>query len=348
MSRASAAMLSAPYTVVDKTRAPASGDRHDYLSIGPYWWPDPSRPDGLPYVRRDGEVNPERSTDAFDATDMDGMSLDVEALALAYYFTGDDAYANKAGELIRTWFLAPETRMNPNLTHAQAVPGRETGRAEGVIDAHRLTRVVEALGLLEPSSALTGPEREAMRDWFDALVTWMATSPNGLAEKAAGNNHGVFFDRLISHFALFAGRTDLARTVIEGFGRDRLVRQIEPDGRLPRELARTRSLHYSTWTLTAAFDVADLARCVGVDVLDPETEGGQALRSATSFVAAWAGREQEWPWPERNLDETEGLYEVLLRGAWAWSDADLGAKASLYHERNALSDLNLTVPAYAP
>ena len=295
MERASAAMLRAPYTVVDKTRTPASGDRHDYLSMGPYWWPDPDRDDGLPYVRRDGEVNPERETDAFDAADMEGMSLDVQALALAYYFTGEEAYATKAGDLVRIWFLTPETRMNPNLTHAQSVPGRASGRAEGVIDAHRLSRVVESLGLLDPSAALTEAERTAMRDWFGALVDWMETSPNGLAEKAAENNHGLFYDRLISHFALFAGREEVARTVIERFGRNRLARQIEPDGRLPRELSRTRSLHYSTWTLAAAFDVADLARCVGMDLLDRETADGRTMAAATNFLALWAGREREWP-----------------------------------------------------
>ena len=29
-------------------------------SVGPYWWPDPSKPDGLPYIRKDGHKNPDR------------------------------------------------------------------------------------------------------------------------------------------------------------------------------------------------------------------------------------------------------------------------------------------------
>lgn len=53
-------------SVVDKLRTPPSGVRHDYMSIGPYWWPNPASADGLPYVRRDGEVNPERSNGSFD------------------------------------------------------------------------------------------------------------------------------------------------------------------------------------------------------------------------------------------------------------------------------------------
>src|SRR5580704_11674272 len=32
---------------------------NDYFSEGPYWWPDPKNPDG-PYIRKDGQRNPER------------------------------------------------------------------------------------------------------------------------------------------------------------------------------------------------------------------------------------------------------------------------------------------------
>ena len=72
--RADAALTRGPYTVVDKTQTPASGDKHDYISMGPYWWPDPAQPTGEPYIRRDGEVNPERNTNAFDAVRMDSMA----------------------------------------------------------------------------------------------------------------------------------------------------------------------------------------------------------------------------------------------------------------------------------
>ncbi|MGQ2991434.1 MAG: alginate lyase family protein [Brevundimonas sp.] len=349
LRRADAALARpAPYTVVDKTRLPASGDPHDYMSIGPYWWPDPDRPDGLPYVRRDGQVNPERATNAFDATDMEAMSRDVQALSLAYYLTDDERYAAKAAELVRAWFLAPETRMNPNLDYAQAVPGREAGRAEGVIDAHRLVRVVEGLGLLDPSPALTELDKKALRDWFAALVEWMATSPNGRAERAARNNHGVYYDMLLSHFALYAGMDDAARAVVGSFGQRRLAPQIDPDGRMPQELARTRSLHYSTWTLIAAMDVAQLGQCVGVDVWGYRTPDGRSLAKAVDFLDDWAGREREWPFPELNPDETGGLYEVLLRGAWAWSDPELARKAELYRARNRTADINLRLPPYAP
>lgn len=36
------------YTVVNKAVLPPSGDKHDYMSMAPYWWPDETKPDGLP------------------------------------------------------------------------------------------------------------------------------------------------------------------------------------------------------------------------------------------------------------------------------------------------------------
>ena len=66
IAEANDALQVGPFSVVNKARLPSSGNVHDYFSYGPYWWPDPSKPDGLPYVRRDGEVNPE-SRDANSA-----------------------------------------------------------------------------------------------------------------------------------------------------------------------------------------------------------------------------------------------------------------------------------------
>ena len=60
LHEAKRARASGTFSVVDKNLTPSSGDKHDFMSVAPYWWPNPNTPNGLPYVRRDGEVNPER------------------------------------------------------------------------------------------------------------------------------------------------------------------------------------------------------------------------------------------------------------------------------------------------
>jgi hypothetical protein len=48
-----------PFSVMLKSKVPPSGDKHDYMSVAPYAWPNPDTDDGLPYVTRDGCTNPE-------------------------------------------------------------------------------------------------------------------------------------------------------------------------------------------------------------------------------------------------------------------------------------------------
>src|SRR5262245_17435085 len=50
------ALATKPISVTQKSALlPPTNDKHDYFSLSPYWWPDPSKPDGLPYIRRDGD-----------------------------------------------------------------------------------------------------------------------------------------------------------------------------------------------------------------------------------------------------------------------------------------------------
>ena len=58
-SDAKKALNVGPFSVTTKEAIPPSGDKHDYMSQAPYFWPGPGEPNGLPYIRRDGERNPE-------------------------------------------------------------------------------------------------------------------------------------------------------------------------------------------------------------------------------------------------------------------------------------------------
>src|SRR6266849_953765 len=135
------ALDAGPYSVVNKKTTPPSGDKHDYMSQAPYFWPNPNTANGLPYIRRDGARNPEINK-ITDHRSLDQIESSVETLALAYYFKGDEAYAAKADQLLRAFFLDTATRMNPNLQSAQLIPGFNTGRGIGLIETRGLTQIV--------------------------------------------------------------------------------------------------------------------------------------------------------------------------------------------------------------
>src|SRR3989442_875517 len=188
------ALSEGPFSIVNKSVTPRSGDKHDYMTQAPYFWPDPKSPNGLPYIRRDGERNPEINK-ITDNRSLDQIEASDETLALAFYFKGDEAYAAKAVQLLRAFFLDPATRMNPNLQYAQFIPGVNTGRGIGLIETRGLTRVVDAIGLLAGSETLTGAHQRGLQGWFCKILAWLQGSKNSGAESTATNNHGTPYDQ---------------------------------------------------------------------------------------------------------------------------------------------------------
>src|SRR5258706_8812185 len=278
------AMSSPPSSVVTKGATPPSGDKHDYLSQAPYFWPNPKTANGLPYVNRDGERNPEINQ-ITDHHSLDQLESSVETLALAYYFKGDEAYAAKAVSLLRAFFLDPATRMNPNLQYAQFIPRVNTGRGIGLIETRGLTSVVDAIGLLAGSKAFTEKDRQGLQGWFGKFLQWMLESKNGRDEAAAKNNHGTYYDVQVSSFALFVGKRDLAIHILETARAKRIATQIEPDGRQPLELVRTKAWSYSVGNLDGLMLLARLGERVSVDLWNYHTGDGRSIRRALDYLA---------------------------------------------------------------
>ncbi|MEO0586981.1 MAG: alginate lyase family protein, partial [Planctomycetota bacterium] len=123
-------------SIADKPAVPPSGNRNDYVSLAPYWWPNPDTDDGLPYVRRDGRVNPER--DLYDVNKLNNFGAAVRWSGFAYYFTGDERYAQEAVRRIRHFLIDPETAMTPRMLYGQFIPGVNNGREIGLIETLRL------------------------------------------------------------------------------------------------------------------------------------------------------------------------------------------------------------------
>ncbi|XUU62042.1 alginate lyase family protein [Erythrobacter sp. HA6-11] len=306
---AEAALKNGPYSVTHKLQLVPGASANDYASIGPYWWPDPKKKDGLPYFRRDGEVNPQRNGPEFDKDRLRSIANDMEALAIGYLVSGDERYAAHGAALLEAWFIDPETRMNPHFEFAQGIPGRVNGRGEGIIEASDLSTIVEAAGVLWPSDALTRQTKLGLRQWYADFASWMATSENGVHEMRKRNNHGMFYDFYLAHFALFAGMDGVAQQISDGFLEYRLGVQMDKQGRFIEELKRTRSWHYSHYVVDAAARIATIAECVELDLWTAELDDGRGLQTALSFLTKYNGREQEWPFPD--TDQAKGRFEKM-------------------------------------
>jgi hypothetical protein len=297
------ALARGPYAVTDKPAPPPGGDRHDYHHPAPYYWPNPHTPDGLPYLRRDGERVPgtrlyEPESDRYDRTRLQRMFDDTTLLALGWLLRGDDRLAAHAARLVRTWFLDAETRMSPHLTFAQtrSQSAADTGAASGLIEFKDLYYFLDAVRILERAGALSQAEQAAFRDWLRAYLDWLETSPQGRQERLARNNHGTCYDLQTGAIAAFLGDAErLGRIFLTS--RERIFEQFSDDGSQPEEMSRTLTAHYCCFNLQAWVNLATLAEACGHDLWSFEGKGGRGLAQAFAWLLPRMG-EAEWPFEQ--------------------------------------------------
>lgn len=332
-----------PPSVMNKALTPPSGDKHDYASLSPYWWPDPTKPDGKPYIRKDGEFNPERSQ--YDLDPLDTMTKAVQDLGTAYYFTGDERYASKAAELVRVWFLNPETRMNPNLKYGQFVPGLDGDRASGVLEGNRCRHVIDGVGLLAGSPSWTTKDDEGLKAWFTQLLEYLQTSPQGKAEASQPNNHGTWFHVQAATYALYTGNQPLARQLIESAFKARIASQFNPDGFQPAEGVRTQSFHYHRFNLVALLDLAMLGDRFGLDLWNYKTSDGKSLRLGLDFLMPYALGEKEWTHQQIHDVKMSDMVPLFRRAANAYHEKTYEEAARKLAKDDDLGMVDLLYPA---
>jgi len=276
-----------PFAVTKRKLKAASGNPHDYCSQGPYWWKNPNTPEGLPYIRRDGERNPE----SVEENNFGALFEAIEVLTFAAYYLENIKYAQKAVDYIRTWYLDPETRMNPDMNYGQSIPGVCAGRGIGIIDINSNWRMIESVQLLDAMGRLPEEVNSGLKAWYGNLLDWLLTSEIGVDEERQHNNHGTFYDIQVAVFALFLDRPILSERTLSLALERRLKKHVLPDGRQPHELARTNALSYSCMNLFGLMLLGKLAEHSRnpADFWQEGVENGKPLlRAAVDFLRPYA------------------------------------------------------------
>jgi len=323
-----AATTSLEQKTVSITTTPArlsDGGANDFYSNGDYWWPDPSKPNGLPYIKRDGETNPEN----FIAHRLAVKALrdSVAALAAAYKITGDDQYVTKASELLKVFFLDEATRMNPSLNFAQAIPGVSPGRGIGIIDTLHIIEIPAAVNVMEKSNAFSPDMAKELRQWFRELAEWMTTSKNGNDEANAKNNHAVAFYLQLAVFADFIGDQEKLALCRKRFKEVFVPKQMADDGGFPLELARTKPYGYSIFQLDNMTLLCHVLSTREDNLWAFETKEGKSIAKAIAYLYPFLDDKSKWPlkpdinawdgWPAR---QPNLLFGGLMLGEQKYLD----------------------------
>ena len=294
LKAADAALTLKPLSITQFKATNSPAGPHDYYSNGDYWWPDPSKPDGLPYIQKDGQSNPANFSQHRMA--LRNLRDAVAALGAAYRITGDDKYAAKASELLAVFFLNPDTMMNPNLQHAQTVPGAfPDGRGIGIIDTLHLIEVPVAVAAMQKSPAFKPEVATGLKKWFQDYLDWMITSKNGKEEAATKNNHAVAFWLQAAVFANFTGDQARLAEAKRQFKEVFLPNQMAQDGGFPAELKRTKPYAYSIFQLDNMTTLCRVLSTPQEDLWAFELPDGRGIRKAVDYLRPYLADKSSWP-----------------------------------------------------
>ena len=281
-----------PITVTNEVCERSAGGPHDFYSEGDYWWPDPENPEG-PYIRKDGQTNPENFVAHRLA--MIRLSQIVGMETSAYLLTGDKKFAEVTIKHLEAWFVNPETRMNPSLLYVQAIKGRYTGRGIGIIDAIHLIEVARSVEILEENKLIDEQTLSEVKNWFGELVNWLTTHQYGLDEMNTKNNHATCWVMQVGAFARLTGNEKVLEMCRDRFKTILLPNQMGEDGSFPLELARTKPYGYSLFNLDAFMTCAEILSDENNNLYEFSTPDGKNMKRGAEYLFPFVKDKSTWP-----------------------------------------------------
>jgi hypothetical protein len=333
-----------PWSVTSERPQGVALDIHDFYSEAPYWWPQADDPKA-PYVRRDGQTNPNRFVANKNA--LASMCDSVFALGAAAYFLDDPRYAQRAARDINTWFVNPKTRMNPSLEYAQTIRNWNSGRGAGIVDGRLFIRAIQGMELLAQTGNWDAKDQSAVRKWFQDYLHWLITSDSGNNEKTTGNNHASWWTAQVAAVASFV-EDDAQQTFAFNYYRDYIfLRQIKPDGSAPREEVRARSLWYSAFNLEAFATTCRIAQLKGVDLWSVRARGGSTISTVIDYLQPYLTDPKKWTKEQVADFPNEGVYFLAFAGMGLKKPEYIALFRKLEHPEGAwLSVVDLMVGRY--
>jgi Alginate lyase len=291
-----------PRTITSYPSSRSPGGLHDYFSQADYFWPNPKDPGGK-YINRDGQSNPDNFNDHRKA--MIVLSIQMPALTAAWVLTKNHRYVQHAAEHLRAWFIAPDTRMNPNLEYSQGVHGVSTGRSYGIIDTLHLVEVARAASIVGPS-VFTNAEQQSLQDWFRDYLHWMKTSEKGIAERDTVNNHAICWALQAAEFARLIGDDETREEVRTQYKTLFVPDQMGLDGSFPRELARTKPYSYSIFNFDTMAALCQSLEGDGQSLYTFVLPDGRGICKAAAFLYPFLRDKSTWPY-KKDIEHFDSL-----------------------------------------
>lgn len=330
------------YTITKYSAPSAKGATiNDYYSDSPYWWPVEGEPN-LPYIRRDGERNPDRFTE--HKNELSKFYKGILALTFCNYFSDNSKYEEKVNDLLKIWFIDKSTRMNPNLKYSQLIRNRTRARGVGIIDGRRLAILTEAILLLKNYGKIDKKVYTGIKEWYAEYLDWLSTSFYGLDEKNRGNNHGTWWAVQISAISSFLQIEDNIKFIDSHSKQFLLDNQIDSNARQPLEEERTRSLDYSVFNLTAHSYISTSLLKHDIDNWNYVNKNGKTLVNVIDYLLPFI--ESLKNWKIKQINKYNNSKPIFM--GFAGLDLQNREYLELYNKLSKYDEEDLENPTFDP
>lgn len=251
-------------TVVNKTKLPPSKDIHDFCDLSPYFWPNPITK--IPYIYLDGHKNPEVDSDMYDRISFGKLYDDIISLTNIIFYNKytelHEKAFNKCIIMLKKWFIDNDTKMNPNMNHAQMIPGWLDGSSLGLIRLNNFVEIFHRCSILKKYNRLEFEKIEKeLFDWLYNFLIWIKHNKLAKIEFNRRNNHATWFVSNICNMCQLIGCDDDIKYLISE-SQSFVNEQILDDGSQPFEDLRgnNKNLHYAIYNIKPWLNIVEIAK----------------------------------------------------------------------------------------
>ena len=289
------------WTVTSDRPIGADLDPHEYYSEASDYWPDLSNPTG-PYVRRSGQVN--LAVFGANRAALETMCEAVFTLGTAAYLLDDAKYAARAAHVAQTWFIAPKTRMEPEMDHAATIPGSARGAEPapgGVAEGRPLIRAIQGMEFLAKSGAWDPKDEAAARKWFEEYLRWLTSANTAPANR---RDSPIWRTALEAAAASFADDAASERRVFDAYRGRSAPRPPRPAGStVVGAPAQTLAVN-----LEGRAMICRIAQVHGVDLWSVPSRSGSPISASIDALAASLGDPKQWSREQSAAFDGDGAY----------------------------------------
>ncbi len=327
---------------------------NDYISFAGYFYPVAGHEtDGTPWVANEALGLNYDVMNKFDGPRLTKMIAVTTWCSKAYWVSNDNAFAKKAADQLRAWFVNSQTAMKPNFECASIVPFdpvNKTGTGWGIIDISGvLPNILAGIEMIRPSGEWTQTDDAAMKKWCYNFANWLQTSQKGLNEGRAqgNNNHGIYYDALLVGIWMYLNTYNgvdyittakgymkykvTANRIQNQIGNNTLVQDAYGNQKINKyvtggmhlELSRPNASMYNSFALDGLIMLMNMSQNLGFDLFNWKNTltDTRSIKSAIEWYFPYIKNELVWTFGDEvknpfTLGQTSGKFWIsALRNA---------------------------------